>query len=149
MTVRPLTLLAFFAIACSAAGSDDVRTLAIHEKRVALGAEPAVVTMRVDRGRLRASAGALALRIEGLTVSRHPDTVFEIYLGERHGEPAGSLSFYGGEGENGRAVRDVPVTIDAVEAALGRGSSLRVIIVPATGGQPGRSSFTTLRLIRQ
>ncbi len=144
-----MTLLALFAIACSAAGSDDVRTLAIRERRVALGAEPAVVTMRVDRGRLRASAGALALRIEGLAVSRRPDTVFEIYLGERHGEPAGSLSFYGVEGENGRAVRDVPVTIAAVEAALGRGSSLRVIIVPAPGGQPGRSSFASLRLIRQ
>lgn len=148
MSMRVFVLSAFFAIACSAAGSDGVRTLGVREKRIEIGAAPATITLRVDRASLR-GAGALALRFEGLSVSRRPDTTFRIHLGTSAGEPAGQLSLYGVEGENGHAIRDVPVSAAAIESALGNGSSLRVVVTAAPGGDPGQAAFTRLRLIRQ
>ncbi|MEA2336114.1 MAG: hypothetical protein QOE82_121 [Thermoanaerobaculia bacterium] len=142
-----IILSAFFAIACSAAGSDGVKTIAVHAARVELGAAPATITLHVDRARLR--DGELALRFEGLSVARRPDTVFEIHLGSRDAKPAGALSLYGVEGENGHAIRDVPVSSAAIESALGKDGLLRVVIVPSAGGDAGQAAFARLRLIRQ
>jgi hypothetical protein len=147
--MRIVALSVLFAIACPAARSDGVVTLAVHDGRVDLGASPVTLTLLLDRSRLHETAGDLALRFEGISISHRPDTVFEIHLATREGEPVGVLSLYGVEGENGNAVRDVPLRAAVIEAALGRGSALRVIIVPVAGGQPGHASFTRLSLIRQ
>jgi hypothetical protein len=53
------------------------------------------------------------------------------------------------EGENGHAIRDVPVSSAAIESALGKDGLLRVVIVPSAGGDAGQAAFARLRLIRQ
>lgn len=150
----------------------EARTIVTHQQSVTLGATPTRVSVPLGnreesvRGVANDTGKNLVLRLEGVSVDRHPGVVYEVYVGLPAGQPAvytsphfvGVLSTFGvagHAGHGGSSAISFPIDRAAAAALTANPDAVPITFVPRgvfVDGreQPvqlqGRVTFTRFRV---